>query len=87
MTTKKVSSTDFQNHAGQYIDEAGKEDILITRYKRPFRVVMDYDEYERLKTYDTRRVYYPHELSDEQKALFNKGFQGRETPEIDHLLD
>ena len=61
--------------------------MLITRYRRPIRVLIDYAEYARLKAYDTRRVYYPRELSDEQKALFEDGFQGRETPELDHLVD
>jgi len=87
MATKTVSSTDFQNHAGRYIDESAKDAVLITRYKRPLRVLIDYEEYERLRAYDTRRVYFPDELNDQQKALFEKGYQGRATPELDHLLD
>ena len=35
---------------------------------------------------DTRRVHYPHELSDEIKAEFHKGYQGEPTPELDHLM-
>ena len=36
---------------------------------------------------DTRRVLYPHELSDEIKAEFHKGYQGEPTPELDPLME
>jgi hypothetical protein len=39
-----------------------------------------------MMTKDTRKSYYPHELSDEQKKLFDQGFKGRETPELEGLL-
>ena len=39
-----------------------------------------------MMTKDTRKSYYPHEFSDKQKKLFDQGFKGRETPELDELL-
>jgi hypothetical protein len=51
-----------------------------TRYKRPVRVLVDIEEYERLKAFDTRQVFYPNELDDDQKALFNKGYQDEAMP-------
>ena len=87
MATKQVTSTDFQNHAGEYLEESGKKPVFITRYSRPVRVLIDIEEYERLKAFDTRQVLYPHELSDEQKALFDEGYQGKATPELDHLVN
>lgn len=86
MTTRKVTSTEFQTRVGLYLDEAGKAPIIITRYNRPVRVLVDIDEYERLKSYDTRKALYPHELSDELKAELEQGFQGEPTPQLDHLL-
>lgn len=86
MSFQKVSSTDFQNKAGQYIDAAAKQPIFITKRSRTIRVLLDIEEYERLKQYDTRKTLYPHELGDDMVAELEKGYQGKETPELDHLL-
>lgn len=82
-----VTSTEFQTRAGQYLDGSAKAPIFITRYNRPIRVLVDIDEYNRLKSYDTREPLYMHELSDDMKAELGKGYQGRETPELDHLME
>lgn len=82
-----VTATEFKNRAGQYLDESGKNPVFITRHERTVRVLVDIDEYTRLKNHDTRKHLYPHQLSDEMKAELEKGYQGRETPELDHLLD
>lgn len=86
MPTKEVSSTYFQNHAGQYLEESAKRPVFITRYNHPVRVLLDIEEYERLKSFDTRKAFYPHELSENQKSLFDNGYQGEETPELEHLV-
>lgn len=36
---------------------------------------------------DTRQAYYPHELPDDLKAVFDEEYRGEATPELDHLLD
>ncbi|MFT5112340.1 MAG: prevent-host-death family protein [Parasphingorhabdus sp.] len=81
-----VTSTEFQTRAGQYLDKAGKQPVFITKHDRPVRVLIDVDEYERLKLHDTREALHPHELDDEFKSELEKGFQGRSTPELDHLM-
>ena len=86
MDTKNISSSEFQQGAGRYLDESGKAPIFITRYGRPARVLLDIDEYERLKSYDTRRALYPHELSDDLKAELANGYQGEDTPDLDEYL-
>ena len=86
MTIRSVTSTEFRNRAGVYLDEAAKSPVLITKHNRPARVLIDFDEYERLKSYDTRQALYPSELSDELKAELEKGYQGEPTPDLDHLL-
>lgn len=53
MEQRKITATDFKNRAGQYIDEAAKAPIYITRYDRPVRVLMDVSEYERLKSLES----------------------------------
>ncbi len=87
MTQKTVTSTEFQTRAGVYIDQAAKEPVIITRHNRKVRVLLDIEEYERLKGLDSRRPLYPHELDDEMAQELEKGYQGAPTPELDHLLD
>ncbi len=85
MSETEVTSTEFQTRAGLYLEQSAKTPIFITRYNRPIRVLLDIDEYEHLKRYDTRKALYPHELSDELKAEFEQGYQGEETPELEDL--
>lgn len=87
MQYKTITATEFQTRAGAYIERAGKEPVVITKHSRPARVLVDYDEYERLKSHDTRRALYPHELDQEALADLAQGYQGEATPELDHLLD
>ena len=86
MTVKTVPSTEFQNRAGRYIDDAGTDPVVITRHNRPVRVLLHIDEYKRLKQYDTRQALYPHELSEELKTELDQGYQGEPTPDLDHLM-
>lgn len=54
MTEKLITSTEFRAKAGVYLDEAGKHPVFITKHDRITRVVLDIDEYERLKALDAR---------------------------------
>lgn len=82
-----VASTEFQNRAGLYIERAAKSPVFITKHSRPVRVLLDIDEYERLKARDTRKSYYAWELPDEVvKALENAEY-GPIDPELEKLMD
>jgi len=87
MENESVSATDFQNSVGLYIEESAKNPVFITKHSRPARVLIDIDEYERLKRYDTREALYPHELSDELKAELEKENYGERNPELDYLME
>ncbi|MBT3329863.1 MAG: type II toxin-antitoxin system Phd/YefM family antitoxin [Rhodospirillaceae bacterium] len=63
MVEKSITSTEFQARVGAYIDEAAKGPVFIRKHKRLARVLLDIDEYERLKQYDTRQSFHPKELS------------------------
>lgn len=78
MTDKTVSATEFQNHAGYYLDLSARAPTIITRHGRPSRVLLDYESYQKLIAQDTRRAYYPEELPDDIKAEFAKGYQGED---------
>lgn len=86
MADTKVSSTEFQQRVGTYIEQAAKGAVFITKHDRPVRVLIDIDEYERLKRYDTRRALHPSELPDELKAELEKGHLGERNPELDDLM-
>jgi len=56
MDRKFVTSTEFRNKAGRYLDEAAKAPVFITKHDRPARVLIDIDEYERLSALDARQT-------------------------------
>ncbi len=87
MVLKTISSTEFQSRAGTYLDQAAKGPVFITKHKRTVRVLLDIDEYERLKQYDTRQSLYPHELDEELTAELKRGWQGPRNQHLDHLMD
>ena len=87
MTRKTVSATDFQNRAGVYMEESAKAPVYITKHNRPVRVLVDVAEYERLKAFDTRRVYRAEDLPADILEELEKGYQGDPTPDLDPLLE
>lgn len=59
-----VSATEFQTRAGLYIEQSGKAPVFITKHRRLARVLIDIEEYERLKARDTRRHHRTEDLPD-----------------------
>jgi prevent-host-death family protein len=80
MSNNTVASTEFQNRAGLYIEQSGKAPVFITKHNRPVRVLLDIDEYERLKARDTRQAYFAHELPAEAVSAMRRA-------SFDHLDD
>jgi prevent-host-death family protein len=75
MTDITVASSEFQTRAGLYLDQAAKSPVFITKHKRPSRVLLDIDEYNRLKARDTRVAIKSEDLSDDIiNALDNADF-------------
>lgn len=84
-----IASSEFQARAGLYIERAAKSPVFITKHSRPVRVLIDIDEYERLKARDTRRAYYLHEIPDKEawiEALESATFDHLD-PSFDHLIE
>ena len=75
-----VASSEFQNRAGLYFERAAKSPVFITKHSRTVRVLLDIDEYERLKARDTRVAYYTHELPDDM-------IEALEQVDLSHLKD
>jgi prevent-host-death family protein len=84
---RAVSATEFQNRAGLYIEQSGKEPVLITKHRRPARVLMDIEEYERLKARDTRKAYATEALPDEWADALAAAEYGEADPRLERLID
>lgn len=82
-----VASTEFQNHAGLYMEQSGKAPVFITKHSRPVRVLLDIDEYERLKACDTRKAYYADELPNQIIEAIEKADYSHIDPALDALMD
>ncbi len=82
-----VASTEFQTRAGLYIERAAKSPVFITKHSRPVRVLLDIEEYNRLKARDTRKAYYAHELPDEWAEELAKADFSHIDPSLDRLMD
>ena len=78
--TTTVASSEFQNRAGLYFERAAKSPVFITKHRRTVRVLLDIDEYERLKARDTRVAFYAHELPDD-------AIEALEQADLSHLDD
>ena len=86
MADLTVASTEFQTRAGLYIEKAGKGPVFITRHSRRVRVLIDIDEYERLKARDTRSAHFVEELGDHELELIGTD-RGPRNAHLDHLME
>lgn len=86
MSDISVSATEFQTRAGLYIEQSGKAPVFITKHKRPARVLIDIEEYERLKARDTRRAYTTENLPDEWADTLTAADYGKADPELEKLM-
>jgi prevent-host-death family protein len=88
---KMVSSTDFQNSAGRYLDQAAAGPVVITKYRRPARVLMDFDEYERLQALanarPTRTAYRTTELTAQVTEAIEAADYDHIDPNLDKLME
>lgn len=88
---RTVSSTDFQNSAGRYFDQAATGPVVITKYRRPARVLMDFEEYERLqalaKARPTRTAYRSAELPVHVARAIEAADYGHIDPKLDKLIE
>lgn len=69
---KSVTTTEFYRNFGTYSDAAMREPVSITNHGRDSLVVLSADEYRRLKSMDSRRAYYAHEIPDDVLAALDR---------------
>lgn len=81
-----VSATEFQTRAGLYIEQSGKAPVFITKHRRLARVLIDIEEYERLKARDTRQAYLTEDLPDEWAEALMAADYGPVDPKLEALM-
>ncbi len=86
MASVTIASTEFQTRAGLYMERAAKGPVFITKHRRPVRVLIDIEEYDRLKARDTREAIAPSELTDSELALLQAD-HGPRNAHLDQLMD
>lgn len=86
MADTSVSATEFQTRAGLYIERAAKAPVFITKHRRVARVLIDIDEYERLKAGDTRRAFLTEALPTEWVDALEGADYGDRDPKVEALM-
>ena len=84
---QRVASREFIRSVGVYMDEAGKEPVIITKHNRDARVLMDVAEYERLKRKDTRKAFRAADMPDEHLDMIEEADYGPVDPKLEALMD
>ena len=88
--TLTISSSEFQTRAGQYL-ERGAGTVVVTRYHRPVRVLVDYEEFEQLKELarhrPTRRAFRAEDMGDEIAAALEAADYSHIDPELNKLME
>jgi prevent-host-death family protein len=87
MAALTVASTEFQNRAGLYIEKAAKDPVFITRHRRPVRVLIDIEEYERMRARDRRQALAAHELPEDLVGALENVDLSHIDPALDRLMD
>ncbi|MBV1886424.1 MAG: type II toxin-antitoxin system Phd/YefM family antitoxin [Parvibaculaceae bacterium] len=82
-----VTSTEFANAVDRYLDDAAKEPIVITQHNRPVCVLIDIDEYKRLKAYDTRQSLHPSGLASDLREQLEISKMDSRHDHLNSLLD
>lgn len=86
---EQVSSKDFKNRFGEYVDAAMAHPVVVTHHKRPRLVVMSVAEFQRLKRRD-RKVLDVQNVSDADRqelvAALDANPPERRNAELDHEM-
>lgn len=86
MSKISVTATEFQTRAGLYIEQSAKSPVFITKHRRTARVLIDIEEYERLKARDTRQSHLTEALPDEWTEALAASDYGTPDPSLESLM-
>ena len=85
-----VTATELKNRAGQVIEQAQHEDVIVSRQGRPYVVVVAWKEYRQLQEWRAQQVLRRHRLTPERwqaiqaelKAVSTRGEQDTDLAEF-----
>ena len=88
---RTVSASEFKNRAGRYLEQAATGAVVITRYDRPSRVLVDYEEFARLKELathrPTREAMRVEDLPEDAVEALRKADFSHIDPELNKLME
>ena len=80
-----ITAAELQKSFGRYREIAQREPVSITYHGYGSVVMLSQDEFNRLKSLDTRQAYYAHELPEEWVKELVKPYPAYKT-DLDHLM-
>ena len=87
--TLTVTSSEFQTRAGRYLERGST--VVVTRYNRPAKVVMDFDEFQRLtdlaRHRPTRAAFRAEDMGDEIAAALGAADFSHIDPALRKLME
>lgn len=90
-TERVVSASEFKNRAGLYLEKAATGAVVITRYDRPSRVLIDYAEFQHLKELarhrPTREAMPVEELPQDAVDALRAADFSHIDPELNKLME
>ncbi len=85
MTEFTIPSTEFQNRAGAYIERSAKEPVFITKHNRPVRVLLDIEEYRKLRQNYREAILVSELDADDLQAILTADLPP-EAEALNHLM-
>ena len=86
MASTRVTASEFQKAYGRYASLAKREAVTITNHGRDELVVLDAEEYERLRRLDDRVAMPVEALSKADLKRLEKSRIPEHTKKLDHLV-
>jgi PHD/YefM family antitoxin component YafN of YafNO toxin-antitoxin module len=82
-----VTAAELQKQFGRFRDIAIREPVSVTHHGRDSLVMLSSDEYNRLKSLDTRAAAHPWELPEDLVNALNEAEPPEFTKQFDHELE
>lgn len=87
MKTLTATATEFQRNFGEFWEQAAKRPVHITKHNRPSRVLIDEEEFLRLKRLDDREPLFIEELSKSEIKALKRAKMDRRHAHLDTLTE
>jgi prevent-host-death family protein len=85
MKSMRITASQFQKEYGRYASLARRQAVTITNHGRAELVVLDAEEYERLRRLDSRVAMPVEALSEADLDRLEQSKIPEETKKLDHL--